>query len=397
MTKKRTGALVHVMQLPTLPDGGNSPCDLIAAWGMHVFEDIARRTKQWTPISRSDGTEVVMFRGDHIEDKEVEYLWDRRIPLGMLTGLCGNPSDGKTWIALNIAAQGSRGVQPYTESRCPRFNTVHWSVESMPETLRRRYKAMGGDLKRLYVLTGATGQDGKRVGLTLADIPTIERAVTSAKAKLLVIDPLQSFIGAKVDMHRANETRPLLDELSMLAGRLNIAVLVIRHLSKANGARSVVRALGSVDITGAMRTEFMVGTAPNDPKNRALVHSKPGELQMAESLRFEIEGRDSKARLIWKGTSQLTASDLSAPEGSGRKTKIDQANEYLLSALENGPRKLTELQSEGTYDYQTLKRAATRIGVVQSGSKQEKERVWELPELKWAASKQKREGQKRLV
>jgi hypothetical protein len=386
------GARVRLVRLPNITADGKSGLDDLLAGdgGRATFLRLCDAAPVWNAGRADGGATLVptMLRGDQIEDRPIDYLWDHRVPLGMLTGLCGNPSDGKTWIALNVAAEGSRGREPYSQRRCAAFSTVYWSVESLPETLRRRFRAMGGDLRRLFVLAGATGEEGRHVGLTLSDVPVIESAMKTARARLLVIDPLQSFLGAKVDMHRANETRPLLDGLSSLARRLNIAVIVVRHLSKNPGARTVTRALGSVDITGAMRTEYMVGTAPDDARNRALVHTKPGEIPRAESLRFDIEGKDAAARLVWHGVSQLTAADIAAPEGARRKTKVEQAAEFLWDALEGGQRATADLQKESGFDQKTLQRAALQLRLEQTGRKDVPgARMWARPELKFARQK----------
>ena len=71
----------------------------------------------------------------------------------------------------------------------------------------------------------------------------------SANASLLLVDPLQSFLGVKTDMNQANQTRPLLDNISGIAERARLAVIIVRHLAKAGSTHAIGRALGSIDIT----------------------------------------------------------------------------------------------------------------------------------------------------
>lgn len=351
------------------------------------LQTIARSVARYAPAEATvDATaddEPIIENVEDVQEEDVVWLWRHRLPLKMLAGIEGNPGDGKTFIALSIAAEGSKGREPYTEKKCEPFTTLYLSTENVTSlTTKKRFRAMGGDCKRLRVLKGAKGKDGEERGITLASVPVIEKAVLKTRARLLVIDPLQSFMDAKTDMHRANETRPLLDGLAKLAERRNICIVIVRHLSKNSGGRSGLRGLGSVDITGAMRSVLMVGTAPDDPANRALVHIKSNIGPLAESLRFAIEGKDSNAKLVWKGTSQLTSTDLAAPDTSKRKSKVDLAENYLWDALEHGPRPVSELVKEGSFDLRTLQRAALKARIVRSGRDGERGGwIWELPKF----------------
>ena len=74
---------------------------------------------------------------------------------------------------------------------------------------------------------------GKATGLTFGNLGPIEREIVRRKAGLLIFDPVQSYFGDDKDSHKATEVRPRMDALISLAKRHNIAVLLIRHLSKA--------------------------------------------------------------------------------------------------------------------------------------------------------------------
>ncbi|HMG86159.1 MAG TPA: AAA family ATPase [Terracidiphilus sp.] len=259
MARKKTGARVCVLPIPPLPgEKGASPCDVIARWGVGVIKDLALTMPQWSGAAadESTGIKLSLLRADTVEDKPMEFLLDQRILLRMLSGLCGHPGSCKTWVGLKIAADGSRGIDTFTGKRIRPFNTLYWTNESLPETIRRRFKAMGGDLTRLFILTGAVDSTNKSVNLTLENIAELEQAVTKSKAKLFIVDPLQSFLGAKVNMNQANETRPLLDGISALADKHRLAVIIIRHLSKVGGSQAVSRALGSIEAKGAKKSEI---------------------------------------------------------------------------------------------------------------------------------------------
>lgn len=155
-------------------------------------------------------------------------------------------------------------------------------------------------------------------------------------------------------MHRANETRPVLDGMAKVAERTGASILLVRHLAKSSSGRSVHSGLGSIDIVGAMRSEVLVGCAPDDRTNCALIHDKPGICRRGDSLRFSIDsavvdGTDGKpiktAGVTWRGVSYLTAADLRAPEDATRHMTKD-ARTWLRDRLAAGPRLISELTAE---------------------------------------------------
>ncbi len=52
-------------------------------------------------------------------------------------------------------------------------------------------------------------------GLSITD-ERIEKALIDTKAKLVILNPIQSYLGAEVDMQRANEIRPVMKRLGDL-------------------------------------------------------------------------------------------------------------------------------------------------------------------------------------
>ena len=58
------------------------------------------------------------------------------------------------------------------------------------------------DLDRVLVIDEAKRE------LTLSD-ERIEKAITQNGARLIILDPIQAYMGEKTDMNRANEVRPM--------------------------------------------------------------------------------------------------------------------------------------------------------------------------------------------
>ena len=68
---------------------------------------------------------------------------------------------------------------------------------------------------------------------------------------MVVLDPIQGFLGADVDMHRANEIRPLMKRIAVLSEKYHCAVILIGHMNKNSNGKSSYRGLGSIDFQAA--------------------------------------------------------------------------------------------------------------------------------------------------
>lgn len=349
-----------------------------------IAADIVRRYPSPSPASTTPGSigpDVV--RLSDVQALPVPWLWRQYLAYGMLSMLSGDPSSGKTFIVLAIAADLSNGRVPVSGEVCELVDTLYLSHENAAEyVIRPRFDAQGGDASRFHLLRGSIAGDGEaaiRAGITLKDVALLDAALVQTGAKLIIIDPIQSYLGAEVDAYRSNETRPVMDGLITLAEKHNVAVLIVRHLSKSSGGRAIHRGLGSIDLTGAVRTEMLAGTAPGEPDNRALVQIKNNLGPQAGSLGYEIVGEEMEARLEWRGNSTLTAADLLAPDAAteGRSDKAE-AEDYIREQLANGPKLLRDLKSASGIPEWTLQRAAKSIGITRSRDGERGPWVWAL-------------------
>src|SRR5690554_5371911 len=263
---------------------------------------------------------------DGIEAEEVEWFWYPYIPLGKITLVQGDPGDGKTTVVLNIAADVSAGrALPGVEPADP-GNVIYQTAEDgLADTIKPRLVAANADCKRIFVI------DESEKGLSLLD-SRIEEAMEKIRPRLFIIDPLQAYLGGDVDMHRANEVRPVLKRVGALAEKYDCAVILIMHLSKASQNRSLYRGLGSIDIPAAARSVLLVGKNPNNPKERAVAHIKSSLAETGKSLAFTI----TDFGVQWLGESPLTADDMLETyklEKSDEKSKIDEAIELIETTV----------------------------------------------------------------
>ena len=172
-------------------------------WNEILCDKNADRTKaiaETITIKVPEAEELVpMLCYEDIEQTSVEWLWFPYIPFGKLTIIQGNPGEGKTYFTMMLtAACTNRKLFPNMEDIEP-FNVIYQTAEDgMGDTIKPRLIEAGADLSRVMVI------DDTEEALTLSD-DRIEKAVRQNRVRLVIIDPVQAFIGADVDMNRANE------------------------------------------------------------------------------------------------------------------------------------------------------------------------------------------------
>lgn len=337
----------------------------------------------------SDAKAQIVCLAD-IEPEPVFFLWPPYIIRRKLNLFEGDPGIGKTYLALQIATivtRGSPWPNPNNNGKpdLPNEpgNVLYMSAEDgLADTLRPRLDDMGADLSRFYALIGSTGKEGKLNGVTLADLDVLEDALQKVNPVLIVIDPLQGYLGARVDMHRANEVRPVLTGLAQLAEKYNAAVLCIRHLTKGATTKTMYRGMGSIDFSAAARSVIMAGADPNNPAKRAIFHIKSSLAANGPAIGYTLT---DECGFGWTGLSDLTPEATLAPVAdTDEKSALDEAIEYLNETLSCGSVPSDELLKEakrsGISD-RTLHRAKKTLGVVSRriGGKDGKWQ-WELPE-----------------
>ena len=276
----------------------------------------------------SEKKAVPMIRMSEVQQTEVEWLWYPYIPFGKLTIIQGNPGEGKTFFAMQLAAAcTNRKFLPQMEPFEP-FNMIFQTAEDgLGDTVKPRLLSAEADLERVLVIDDADHP------LTLAD-ERIENAIRENNARLVIIDPLQAFLGANVDMNRANEVRPIFRRLADVAQATNCAIVMIGHLNKAAGSQSTYRGLGSIDITAVVRSLLFIGKIKTDPTTRVIVHEKSSLAPPGQSLAFSL-GDEKGFR--WIGAYDISAEDLLAGgEGSKTELKQEQAAKLIEQFLSEG-------------------------------------------------------------
>ena len=276
---------------------------------------------------------VKIIRMSDVELTPVEWLWKPYLPFGKLSVLQGNPGEGKTYFAMHLAAACTNGKLLPNMERMEPFNVIYQTAEDgLGDTVKPRLIEAGADLDRVLVI------DDSEVQLTLSD-ERIEKAIIENNARLVIIDPIQAYLGADVDMNRANEVRPIFMRLGQVAQRTGCAILLIGHLNKAAGMQSLQRGLGSIDIAAAVRSVMFIGKLKHDPTMRILTHEKSSLAPPGVSLAFSL-GDEGGFR--WVGEYDITADEMLSGIEPQRETKTQQAKDLICALLAGGKQVLSE-------------------------------------------------------
>lgn len=330
---------------------------------------------------------IVTFDG--LADEGTEWLWWPYLPLGGLVMLDGDPGLGKSLLSTTLAAVLSRGW-PLPDQHgaltlpvgSPADTLILSAEDSLTRTIKRRLAQAQADLTRVHALTGWTDAAGAKQWFTLQQIPVLEEALLGLPAtRLIIIDPIQAYLGP-IDMHRSNETRPLLTALSDIAERHRLCICCVRHPSKPGqgSAKAMHRGLGSVDFIGAARSGLFVEAHPVDETKVLLAQMKNNLDRLG---RTQVFSKD-EGIFGWAGVTRMSVETLA---GSGRgpdQQVFLEAFCWLEQRLEGGRAWYgvdieEEMSSEG-YKSQLIRRVKKALGVVSKKSP-DGTWTWRLPDL----------------
>lgn len=319
----------------------------------------------------------------HMEDvvsKEVEWLWYPYIPYGKITIIEGDPGEGKTTLVLKLAAALSMGL-PLPCDDDKEYEPIHiiyqTAEDGIEDTIKPRLEKAGADCSMIRVI------DETDKELSMTD-DRLEQAIIETKARLIILDPIQAYIGATVDMHRANEIRPVLKHLGTIAEKHNCAIILIGHMNKASGSKSTYRGLGSIDIQATARSVLLVARLRDKPNIRIMAHDKSSLAPAGDAIGFEMTEDNG---MVCIGPYDITIDELlSGNEGRGKK-KLDIAENFIKEYF--GSNKVipsNEIMMEAakrSIKRNTLLSAKKKLGITSDKEKAEDGTIywtWVMPE-----------------
>lgn len=287
-------------------------------------------------FSNTPRKKLKIKRMSHIRPRKARYLIYPYLPRGKLTIVGGVSGSTKTWWVLDVARLISTGGHFYTDDGLtPAIKpgiVIYQTKENDYETdIRPRLDKLGANNENILVIDDRD-DDGNGFPLTLTD-GRIEQACEEYHPSILIFDPIQSYIGADVDFHKANEVRPVLDCLISIAERFDCAVVLISHMSKKTDQGALDRLLGSSDFRNAARSIIIIGSDPDDPETRILAHAKNSLGRQGESLKYHI---DDQKGVIYDGYSELSEDDIVRSAAGFRKQgEREKPSERLNAAVDD--------------------------------------------------------------
>lgn len=320
---------------------------------------------------------VRVTRASDIVARPVEWLWQGRVPLGMLTLWAGEPKQGKSFVSLALAAAVSRGAaMPGSSPPAGPASVILMSAEDdSSRTILPRLIAAGADRSRIYTFDSVLTEDGAEALPTLAhDMAHLaDVAERLGDCRLIVIDPVSAYLGG-VDDHRNAELRGVLSPLKAVAERLNLSVVLLSHLSKGGTGSARNRVIGSVAYVGACRSNALfVRDTQDEAGRRILLLDNGGNLAPpAPTLAYVIRDDGDGARVEWSPDPvEITAEQALAAQQAAYQAATDssqrrEAEEWLKDTLADGPlsaREVKDAARKAGISSRTLERAKANVRV----------------------------------
>jgi hypothetical protein len=344
------------------------------------------------------GAELIVQCAADITPEPVEWLWPGRVALGKLGLIGGEPGLGKSQAAIAMAAAVTIGGElPCGEGRAPQGNVVILSAEDgVADTIVPRLMAAGADRERVHIISAVKDQAGRRGFNLSADLELLEQEIASfGDVRLVIIDPISSYLGPKVDSHVNAAVRSVLEPVNEMAARLGIAIVAITHMPKGTGTAAINRFIGSIAFVAAARSAYLVTYDPENKDRRLLLPVKNNLAPGGNGLAFRLEQRlvgdpDREivaSSVVWEPEPVTTTADQALQatdaQAGGQVSVGKEAEDLLLDLLGSNAVPVTDIKAEAVaagISWPTVRRAKDRLGIIaeRNGFGSEGQWLWRL-------------------
>jgi len=361
----------------------------------HEFEDNSESGE-----GRASAELITQCAAD-ITPEPVEWLWPGRVALGKLTLIGGEPGLGKSQVAIAMAAAITTGGElPCREGRALKGKVVILSAEDgVADIIVPRLMAAGADREHVQIIRAV--KDPGRRGFNLgADLDLLEKEIARlGDVRLVIIDPISSYLGSKVDSHVNASVRGVLEPVSEMAARLRIAFVAITHQPKGTGTAAIHRFIGSVAFVAAARSAHLVISDPEDKDRRLFLPVKNNLAPLGKGLAFRLEqrlvGDPDRAivasSVVWESEPVTISADQALQatdaQAAGQVPAGAEAEGFLVDLLGSNSVPVTQIKMEATaagIAWATVRRAKDRLGVIverkSHGFGGKGEWLWRLPD-----------------
>lgn len=343
---------------------------------------------------------VLLLRdASEINLENVEWLWPGKLARGKHTCIAGDPGTGKSQLAISIMATLTMGASwPCGEGQAPLGSAILFSAEDgAGDTILPRLHAAGADCGRIRIVEAMVDKSGEHRTFNLReDLTALEEAIEDDTV-LVVFDTVNSYLG-KTDSHKNAEVRAVLDPLSKMAERKNVAVLSVTHFSKGgsgSATKALHRFLGSIGFVGSPRAAFATFEDPTDPDRRLFLHAKNNLAPAPQGLSYSLEQIEvgpereiTTSRVRWDTEPvRITANEAMAADGSSaqHRNASGEAESFLSEILSDGPMSANDVKAEtesAGLSWATVRRAKDQLGIKPRKAAMDGGWLWELPQTR---------------
>ena len=339
-----------------------------------------------------DPGRVVLVRGTDLTPEPVRWLWSNWLALGKLHILAGAPGQGKTTIALAMAATVTIGGRWPDGSHSDKGNILIWSGEDDPaDTLLPRLLAAGADRARCHFIQGTRDKDGGIQPFDPArDLPGLRQAIAEIGGiRLLVVDPVVSAVTG--DSHKNTEVRRALQPLVDLAAACNCAVLGITHFAKGGqGTDPAQRVVGSVAFTAVARIVMVAAKVKRDDEGRdtrILARGKSNIGPDDGGFEYHLEQREPipgipASCIAWgkvvEGTARELLTDPDEPQQEDTSDAAEMLRAELDSVLWTSSDEATKPLKAAGFSKKQIWQASKKLGVTRKKDGMKGGWLWRL-------------------
>jgi hypothetical protein len=309
------------------------------------------------PFEGLSEADLGILAADQLEPERVEWLWENRIALGKINLLAGEGGDGKSQLAIALAAAITTGgpMPDGSASVAPGFVFILAAEDGMKDTIIPRLIAAGADLTRVRIITNnlvkIKGRDGKLMisPMSFQDLAYWRKLFRLyPDLRLMIADPIPAFLGRGVNDHKNADIRAVLEPFAELLSETRVALLGITHLGKTTELKSPVhRILGSVAYANLARSVHITVRDREDKERRFLCHPKvnvgkeqPTRAYRIETYSFTHNGQEiSTSRVVFDtgiveaDITSLLAGRREAKRRGPQPTKTNEIAEWLHDFL----------------------------------------------------------------
>lgn len=385
---KDTPGRAHARQIVELLDGNAAVSIVEAKSGKDAADHIAdgHQISELITVDepRSPGRKLRVVRGSDVRTRRVQWWEPDLIPCSSLTLLAGREGLGKSTVACSWAARETNTG-----------NTIMYlhSEDSREHTVAPRLKAAGADMANVIFVDVATEYTDTGNVILPLDTAAIEQVIVEHNVTFMVLDAATSSMSSELSGRDDREVRRFLEPLTQLAARRNLVILGLVHFGKRDGNDTGKLILGSIAWSQVARSVLSLAK-DDDSGDLVLTGTKSNLASRTRSVSLRLhsatvitdDGHAEVGAAQWLGDTDRDARELLAPPELADDDRDDRtaAEHWLADYLQqNGQTPAKTVKSDGAKEKiseRTLKRAASKIGVIFESKGFPRTSHWSLPQ-----------------